>query len=82
MSQTNGRGRPPGAKTIKDIAEVMPSRCTKCGSSRRTEYSNTDYRDYAGAGLQFVGIYYRSCKCLDCGQSRRDLEKVYVSSHT
>ncbi len=79
MSTPKKRGRPPGAKTIKNISEVMPSRCSKCGSSRRSDYQNTDYRDYSGAGLMFVGIYYRSCRCLDCGQSRRDREKVYDS---
>ena len=71
-------GRPPGAKTIKETAEVSPSRCTSCGSSRRSPYENTTYRDYAGQGLPFVGIYYRTCRCVDCGQARRDQEKVYA----
>ena len=75
MSQTKRRGRPPGAKTIKDIVEVEPSRCKKCGSSNRTDYQNVYFRDFPG--LEFSRIYYRSCKCLDCGQARRDLERVY-----
>jgi hypothetical protein len=75
-------GRPPGAKTIKEIAEVTPSRCPSCGSSRRSPYANTAYRDYAGQGLLYDGIYYRTCRCLDCGQARRDQEKVYAPKGT
>jgi hypothetical protein len=70
-------GRPPGAKTIREIAEVTPSRCPLCRSSRRSAYENPTYRDYSGQGLPFVGIHYRTCRCLDCGQARRDIEKVY-----
>jgi hypothetical protein len=77
MSMPKKRGRPSGAKTIKNQSEVTPSRCGQCGSSRRSDYQNTYHRDYSGAGLPFVGITYRSCRCLDCGQARRDLEKVY-----
>ncbi len=74
------RGRPKGSKNIKSVAEVVPSRCPNCGSSRRTAYENPYYRDYSGHGLEFVGIWYRACKCLDCGVSRRDREKVYAFS--
>lgn len=77
MIESKRPGRPKGAKTIKELVEVVPSRCPKCGSSRRTKYQNTYYRDFSGQGLKFIGIKYHACKCLDCGQSRRDLEKVY-----
>ena len=76
MSNNKKRGRPKGSKNVSQTGEVVPSRC-KCGSSRRTPYSNVQFRDYSGSGLDFVGIYYRSCKCLDCGQARRDREMVY-----
>ena len=82
MSETKGRGRPPGAKTIKDIVEVEPSRCSNCGSSKRTGYENPYYRDYSGQGLEFIGIYYRACKCIDCGRARRDLERVYAPAES
>ena len=72
------QGRPKGTKNITELADVKPSRCTMCGSSRRTPYENTDYRDYDGAGLEYIGMYYRSCKCVDCGQARRDREPVYA----
>jgi hypothetical protein len=80
MSQTKGRGRPPGAKNIKEYADVVPSRCKKCGSSRRSPYHNARYDDHTGEGLPFVGIHYRPCKCLDCGQARIDKEPVYEAS--
>jgi hypothetical protein len=59
----------------------VPSRCT-CGSSRRTPYTNTYTRDYSGQGLPFVAIIYRACRCMDCGQARRDQEKVYPKEDT
>ena len=62
----------------RDIVVVDASRCKKCGSSRRTKYANPDRRDYSGAGLDFVAIIYRTCRCLDCGQARRDQEMVYA----
>ena len=77
MSETKGRGRPPGAKNIKEYAEVVPSRCPKCGSSQRSAYHNARYEDHSGQGLPFVGIHYRPCKCVDCGQARIDKEPVY-----
>lgn len=72
------RGRPKGSTNAKDIVEVKPSQCKKCDSSRRTKYENTDRRDYSGAGLEYVAIIYRTCRCLDCGQARRVQEKVYA----
>lgn len=80
MSESKGRGCPPGAKNIKEYVDVVPSRCKKCGSSRRSPYHNARYEDYSGRGLEFVGIYYRPCKCLDCGQARIDKEPVYEAA--
>ena len=79
MSETKGRGRPPGAKNIREYAEVEPSRCPRCRSSRRSAYHNPRYDNYSGKGLEFVGIHYRPCKCLDCGQARIDKERVYAA---
>jgi uncharacterized Zn finger protein len=75
-------GRPKGSINVKDIVEVEASRCKKCGSSRRTKYENAVRRDYAGMGLAFVAIIYRTCRCEDCGQARRDQEKVYAPKGT
>jgi hypothetical protein len=74
---TRTRGRPKGSTNIVARAEVTPSRCPACGSSRRTKYENSERRDYRGAGLPFIALVYRTCKCLDCGQARRDQERVY-----
>ena len=82
MSARKRPGRSKGAKTIKDVVDVQPSRCPNlnCRSSRRTEYTNTYYRDFSGQGMAIIGYHYRACKCLDCGQARRDREPVYSAN--
>ncbi|MEA2491842.1 MAG: hypothetical protein QOH21_3634 [Acidobacteriota bacterium] len=70
-------GRPAGSPNVKDAVIVQPSRCLKCGSSRRGPYQNTQRRDYRGTGTEFVEIIYRRCQCLDCEQWRVDREHVY-----
>ena len=74
------RGRPKGSTNVAAQAIAEPSRCPICGSSRRTKYENPTRLDYSGQGLEFVAIVYRTCRCLDCGQARRDQEKVYAPS--
>jgi epoxyqueuosine reductase QueG len=54
------------------------SRCPTCGSSQRTKYENPKRVDFPGSGLDCVAIVYRTCRCVDCGQARRDQEKVYA----
>jgi hypothetical protein len=54
----------------------------KCGSSQRTKYENPERREYSGAGLPYIAIIYRTCRCLDCGQARRDQERVYAPKGT
>jgi hypothetical protein len=71
-------GRPKGSANIDVSVLVEPSRCPKCGSSQRTKYENPKRIDFPCSGLDCVAIIYRTCKCLDCGQARRDLEKVYA----
>jgi hypothetical protein len=76
------RGRPTGSPNITTVVEVESSRCTHCGSSRRTKYENPYRRDYRGAGLEYVAVIYRTCRCLDCGKPRKDKEKVYAPNAT
>jgi len=71
-------GRPKGSTNAEDIVDVEPSRCKKCDSSRRTKYENPVRRDYSGTGLPYIAIIYRTCRCVDCGQARRDREFVYA----
>src|SRR5262245_57694583 len=63
-------------RNIKSEGKVVPSQCPRCGSSRA--YKNPYYLDYVGQ--EFIRIWYRACKCLDCGTPRRDREKVYAFS--
>jgi predicted Zn-ribbon and HTH transcriptional regulator len=76
------RGRPKGSTNVTDHVIVEPSRCKGCGSSRRTKYENPMRVDFSGSGLDCVAIVYRTCRCLDCGQARRDQEKVYAPAKT
>ena len=71
-------GRPKGSTNIDVSVLVEPSRCPNCGSSQRTKYENPERIDFPGSGLECVAIIYRTCRCVDCGQARRDQEKVYA----
>ena len=75
-------GRPKGSTNVDVSVLVEPSRCPNCGSSQRTKYENPERRDYSGAGLEYVAIIYRTCRCMHCGQARRDQEKVYAPKGT
>lgn len=73
-------GRPKGSTNIDVSVLVEPSRCPRCGSSQRTKYENPNRIDFPGSGLDCIAIVYRTCRCVDCGQARRDQEKVYASA--
>jgi len=72
-------GRPKGSTNIAVSPVIIePSRCPACGSSRRTKYENRERVYFPGSGLDCIAIDYRTCHCLDCGQARRDQERVYA----
>jgi len=68
-------GRPKGSKggTI-DTITVEPSRCRRCGSTRRGDYYGKTEQAFRGKhnGQPFTHIVRRRTKCLDCGQTRID----------
>lgn len=69
------RGRPKNAKGRHYVTAIaVVSRCPKCGSTERTAYTKTTEIDVIGeeAGLPFNTVVWRTCKCLACGQWRRD----------
>lgn len=70
------RGRPAGRGNITATADVTPSRCPKCQSSRRGAYRKTYERRF-GAGTNPAGMIYRRTQCLDCGQQRIDREPIF-----
>jgi hypothetical protein len=75
MSTKKKPGRPKGAKTAPTVhALAQPSRCPRCGSSKRSEYYNR--REVAFSGVfqeqPYNRVVYRRCKCTDCGQHRID----------
>lgn len=73
-------GRPKGSKTERrPAADVVPSRCPKCGSTRRTPYSGSPRVVAHGGvleGVPYTHVIFRPTKCLDCGQARVDRERV------
>ena len=77
-------GRPPGSKTRKHPApDATPSRCPKCGSTRRAPYSGRPrIVNHSGvfAGHPYNRIIFRRTKCLDCGQWRVDREWVWEAA--
>ena len=62
----------PKAKT--PIVDAPPSCCPKCGSTERTDYSNTTRVAYNGIheGKEYSHVVWRTTSCKKCGQRRRD----------
>lgn len=73
---------PEAPKQPAAINPVPASRCRKCQSTRRTEYSNTRRREIdgvePGTHKPFSAVVWRNCKCLDCGQARVDRTYEYT----
>ena len=68
-------GRPKGSTNADpDVNTVEPSRCQRCGSTRRGDYYGKTEQAFQGVqnGLPFTHIVRRRTKCLDCGQVRID----------
>jgi hypothetical protein len=57
------------------VNHVATSTCPTCGSSKRTAYNNSTYQELSGvdhAGNTYTGVWWRYCRCEDCGQNRVD----------
>ena len=69
-------GRPKGsANKVVDTLEVDASRCGRCGSTRRTKYTNHRKISISGvtrSGRIYDKVVWRRTKCLNCGQWRDD----------
>jgi len=69
------RGRPKGSTNAEaDVITVEPSRCRRCGSTRRSEYYGKAEQAFHGVhnGRLFAHIARRRTKRVDCGQLRID----------
>lgn len=72
-------GRPPGAENrAYDTVDKTVTRCKKCGSTDRSEYKKR-HEDKLNITLNspvdghpYNVIIYQRCKCLACGQWRKD----------
>ena len=75
---THDVAAPAKAKAI-DQAVAVPSRCNRCQSSSRSDYSDTQTTRCVTtvAGQPVTRIIRRRCQCLDCGQQRIDKSFEY-----
>ena len=67
------RGRPKGAKTLdRDVVEIIPACCQRCGSTTRRPYDKVRERAVPGNinGKQYTHVVWRRTACLACGQAR------------
>ncbi len=77
MNQAKKPGRPLGAKTPdRDVVDVELSRCQRCGSTDRKNYSSRI--EVVGGGIHngepYTSVIVRHTQCAnpDCGQHRVD----------
>jgi len=73
------RGRPVGSKTQEPPPkyEVLPNRCPRCGSTRRSPYTHTERSSWFDRdGDRCQQITHRT-QCLDCGFKREDVTHEY-----
>lgn len=58
-----------------DQADVILSRCKKCGSTERTGYRSMHETKISQdiKGNPATHVVWRACTCKNCGQHRRDM---------
>jgi len=68
------RGHPRGPNQVLPVVIRSLTSCPKCGSTERTEYSNTRSLPSCGVrdGKPYNLVVWRYCRCLGCGQARVD----------
>ena len=75
---------PPGSDIKRrPAADVTPSRCPKCGSTRRAPYTGRPrIVNHSGvfAGHPYNKVIFRQTKRLDCGEWRVDREWLWEST--
>ena len=57
------------------VVPATVTRCPKCGSTDRTEYSHTTRHAIVGIapdGHEYSHVVWRTTQCNRCGQRRRD----------
>jgi hypothetical protein len=62
-------------KPAPEQSVSQPSRCKKCGSTRREPYHGRKELEFSGQdkeGKPFTHVVWRRTSCSDCGQARVD----------
>lgn len=78
-------GRTKGTKNIDRVESTgIVSRCPKCNSTNREAYSrnrtvvqNVAGTTEPGTGNPVTHMIFRTTKCTDCGQHRRDISYLF-----
>ncbi len=89
-AQTKQRktGRPPGTPTAdRDVVDVPPSRCARCGCTERADYHEIKRITGCGndpSGNPYTAVILRPTRCLNpkCGQHRIDRTWEYSAPET
>lgn len=82
------KGRPSGTPTAdRDLVDVPPSRCARCGCTERATYNHytrIEGNGVAPDGRPYTAVILRPTKCLnpDCGQHRNDRTWEYVADES
>lgn len=88
QSKAKQTGRPRGAVTAdRDLVNVPPSRCQRCGCTERSPYHDVRRIEGNGTapdGQPYTAVILRPTKCLnpDCGQHRNDRTWEYLADET
>ncbi len=78
MARRRKPGRPKGSTNREyETAEVVVSRCLKCGSTNRLRYGEMGEprvvkHNGVHDGVAYARVVWRKTKCIDCGQHRID----------
>ena len=76
-AEQRAKGRPKGSRNHQvDTVDAPPTACKKCGSTRRTPYTNKRELPIRGVCIvtrqPYTSIVLRRTSCVDCGQYRDD----------
>lgn len=77
VAEPLGPGRPPGSPNRDfDIVEAHLTKCRRCGSTSRSAYQGRPEKARMNHSDKTIVIIWRRCKCLGCGQWRKDKYQV------
>lgn len=85
MAKRAGRPKESTNREYDQVDKVV-SRCARCGSTERTEYTGRSVNNFqatytnAADGKPYNRIVYQTCQCTQCHQWRKDRSYELVTS--